>query len=299
MLAAERRERSARRHDGGARDGRRAPRRRRGGRRGGGRRPRRAARGARSPGRSRGWDPRPRHTVLQQRPQGSRGCSWTLIHTSSAARPAGQHVAWPPEIRYFGNSVALAAILPCMSFLLPCPNCGPREVEEFRCSGEVTRRPKSHADAPGADDLHLLPRQRGGRAHGVVVPPARLRGLVPRRARYPYERGRAHLAPGGPGAETERRRRGLRHLMSRLPARPDERIDRGESLAFEFDGQRLEGYAGDTIASALYAAGRRDLLPQLQVPPAPRAALLLRALRELPDDGGRRSQHPRLHRAAP
>ena len=45
--------------------------------------------------------------------------------------------------------------------------------------------------------------------------------------------------------------------MSRLPARPDERIDRGESLAFEFDGQRLEGYAGDTIASALYAAGRR------------------------------------------
>ena len=30
-----------------------------------------------------------------------------------------------------------------MSFLLPCPNCGPREVEEFRCSGEVTRRPKA------------------------------------------------------------------------------------------------------------------------------------------------------------
>ena len=31
--------------------------------------------------------------------------------------------------------------------------------------------------------------------------------------------------------------------MSRLPARPDERIDRGESLAFEFDGHasRLRG----------------------------------------------------------
>jgi heterotetrameric sarcosine oxidase delta subunit len=29
-----------------------------------------------------------------------------------------------------------------MSFLLPCPSCGPRDVEEFRCAGEVTRRPK-------------------------------------------------------------------------------------------------------------------------------------------------------------
>jgi heterotetrameric sarcosine oxidase delta subunit len=30
-----------------------------------------------------------------------------------------------------------------VTFLLPCPNCGPREVEEFRCAGEVTRRPKA------------------------------------------------------------------------------------------------------------------------------------------------------------
>ena len=28
-----------------------------------------------------------------------------------------------------------------MSFLLPCPNCGPREVEEFHCAGETTNRP--------------------------------------------------------------------------------------------------------------------------------------------------------------
>jgi sarcosine oxidase subunit alpha len=45
--------------------------------------------------------------------------------------------------------------------------------------------------------------------------------------------------------------------MSRLPPRSDERIDRTTIVAFEFEGQRLEGYAGDTIASALYAAGRR------------------------------------------
>jgi heterotetrameric sarcosine oxidase delta subunit len=28
-----------------------------------------------------------------------------------------------------------------MSFLLPCPNCGPRDVNEFRFQGEVTLRP--------------------------------------------------------------------------------------------------------------------------------------------------------------
>jgi sarcosine oxidase subunit delta len=29
-----------------------------------------------------------------------------------------------------------------MSFLLPCPHCGPRPVDEFACFGEVTTRPK-------------------------------------------------------------------------------------------------------------------------------------------------------------
>src|SRR5215210_5247952 len=30
-----------------------------------------------------------------------------------------------------------------MSLLLPCPNCGPRDVNEFAYAGEVTRRPPS------------------------------------------------------------------------------------------------------------------------------------------------------------
>ena len=29
-----------------------------------------------------------------------------------------------------------------MSFLLSCPNCGPRDVNEFRYAGEVTERPR-------------------------------------------------------------------------------------------------------------------------------------------------------------
>jgi sarcosine oxidase subunit delta len=28
-----------------------------------------------------------------------------------------------------------------MAMLVTCPNCGPREVEELRCAGEVTSRP--------------------------------------------------------------------------------------------------------------------------------------------------------------
>ena len=37
-----------------------------------------------------------------------------------------------------------------MSFLLACPNCGPRQVEEFRCAGETTVRP---AGAPHLREL--------------------------------------------------------------------------------------------------------------------------------------------------
>jgi sarcosine oxidase, subunit alpha len=45
--------------------------------------------------------------------------------------------------------------------------------------------------------------------------------------------------------------------VSRLPAQPGERIDRSTDVAFTFDGKRVGGHPGDTIASALYAAGRR------------------------------------------
>jgi sarcosine oxidase subunit delta len=34
-----------------------------------------------------------------------------------------------------------------MAFLLPCPHCGPRDVNEFTCAGEVTERPRGGAPA--------------------------------------------------------------------------------------------------------------------------------------------------------
>ncbi|MGP0100719.1 MAG: 2Fe-2S iron-sulfur cluster-binding protein [Solirubrobacteraceae bacterium] len=45
--------------------------------------------------------------------------------------------------------------------------------------------------------------------------------------------------------------------MSRLAPQPGERIDRNETVSFTFDGKPVTALGGDTIGSALYAAGRR------------------------------------------
>jgi sarcosine oxidase subunit alpha len=45
--------------------------------------------------------------------------------------------------------------------------------------------------------------------------------------------------------------------VSRLSPQPGERIERGKPVSFTFDGKPVEAYEGDTIGSALYAAGRR------------------------------------------
>jgi len=45
--------------------------------------------------------------------------------------------------------------------------------------------------------------------------------------------------------------------VSRLPLQPGERIDRSRAVSFKFDGRTVPAFEGDTIASALFAAGRR------------------------------------------
>jgi sarcosine oxidase, subunit alpha len=45
--------------------------------------------------------------------------------------------------------------------------------------------------------------------------------------------------------------------VSRLAQRPGERIQRHKLIRFTFDGKKVQAYEGDTIGSALYAAGRR------------------------------------------
>jgi sarcosine oxidase subunit alpha len=43
----------------------------------------------------------------------------------------------------------------------------------------------------------------------------------------------------------------------RLPQQPHQAIQRGKRVTFEFDGRTIEAFEGETIASALYAAGQR------------------------------------------
>jgi sarcosine oxidase subunit alpha len=45
--------------------------------------------------------------------------------------------------------------------------------------------------------------------------------------------------------------------VTRLPPQPGERLDRSTSVGFTFDGKPVQGHAGDTVASALFAAGQR------------------------------------------
>jgi sarcosine oxidase subunit alpha len=46
-------------------------------------------------------------------------------------------------------------------------------------------------------------------------------------------------------------------MSGRLPEQPGERIDRAKVIGFEFDGKPVEALEGDTIGSALFAAGQR------------------------------------------
>ena len=179
-----------------------------------------------------------------------------------------------------------------MSMLVECPNCGPREIAELRCAGEVTTPAEGHADRPRAERVHLLPRQRGRRPARMVVLP-RLRGLVPRRAQHRHERGPEDVAAcsGCAGAGWEPRRE--------APPRPNERIDRSREVTFTFDGSAVTGFHGRHDRLGALRLRPAPLLAQLQVPPAARSPVLLGSLRELPDDGRRDPERPRLHGADP
>ncbi len=47
------------------------------------------------------------------------------------------------------------------------------------------------------------------------------------------------------------------NVSTRLDPKPGEAIDRSVDVEFEFNGRRIAGYQGDTIASALYSSGTR------------------------------------------
>jgi len=46
-------------------------------------------------------------------------------------------------------------------------------------------------------------------------------------------------------------------MSERLPAGPNQRINRGRPITFKFDGKPVEAFEGDTVGSALHASGRK------------------------------------------
>ncbi len=144
--------------------------------------------------------------------------------------------------------------------LIPCPWCGERAETEFRCGGEAhivrPRQPSALSDDAWAEYLFMRSNPKGAHVerwrhvHGCgrwfnlardTVSDSDPGGLPDGRA---AARGRQQSEAG-------------RDLMSshRLPR--GGRIDRTRPIGFTFDGRRYQGFAGDTLASALLANGVR------------------------------------------
>src|SRR4029079_14348005 len=181
------------------------------------------------------------------------------VGRTPCSRPAGRGTARPPRKRpamlssgFSRNCSECWAIRRRLrpdelTPRLPELRAARRERVQLCRRGDGT--PERVAHAPRVDELHLLSPQRRRSAARVVVPPPRLRDLVPGRARHEDERGDPHgdLRPDAAG--------GPRRM--RLPARPGERLDRTREVTFSFYGKPVRAFEGDTFGSALYASGQR------------------------------------------
>ena len=148
--------------------------------------------------------------------------------------------------------------------LLPCPWCGPRNAAEFKFAGEArpTARPGDD-DARGVAALPVLPRQHAGLGDRELVPRRRLPPvLVVERHTLTHEvRGvrDAGAARGGSPMSIlpTTRRRGADEPPTGVPA-PRGRGHRPPAhRRVHLERHPLPGHPGDTIVSALAAAGER------------------------------------------
>ena len=130
---------------------------------------------------------------------------------------------------------------------LPCPYCGSRDLSEFTYLGDATRaRPSSDgegAEAAFVDYTYLRDNPAGPHKEFWYHAQGCRSWLVVERDTRTHEVLSAALRDGG-------RAMSQSHRLDR-----DGLVDRSAPVSFRFDGKNLEGFAGDTLASALIANG--------------------------------------------
>ena len=134
--------------------------------------------------------------------------------------------------------------------------------------------------------VQLLPPQRRGCPARMVVSPVRLPDVVPGRPRHAHQRGAERRSPG--------------ELTDDAPPAAVRRADRPHRrVTFTFDGKTVHAHEGDTIGSALYAAGQRTFSRSFKYH---RRRGLMCCSGNCPNclvSGRRRPGRARVHRAGP
>ena len=136
--------------------------------------------------------------------------------------------------------------------LIKCPWCGDRDESEFSYGGEggIVRPadPDALTDDQWADYLFMRKNPRGRHVElWNHTPRAAVAGLTP--SAIPS------LTSSRPHARSKHDRRSVSGRIQPNRFGSGGRIDRAMGLSFRFDGRDFEGYAGDTLASALLANG--------------------------------------------
>ena len=149
--------------------------------------------------------------------------------------------------------------------LIPCPWCGPRNQVEFTYGGDATvKRPPPDAPMEAWFAFVYLRDNPCGPHDELWLHSARVPTVVQGPARYAYARHPRQRAHGRSVARGD----GVTQIVSASGGwhhRPVAAVAHSSSTA-----TRYEGYAGDTLASALLANGVHLRRPQLQVSPAAR-----------------------------
>ena len=71
-------------------------------------------------------------------------------------------------------------------------------------------------------------------------------------------------------------------MNPRLDAPYGSLIDRNQPRSFTFEGETVNGYLGDTVASALIANNHWLLFALVQIPPTPRSSVNGRPMMPIP-----------------